>query len=204
VWRNGRWQCHQQQEGYAFVEVTLAIPIVVVVVATMVASVTDLRQLKVRNGLTLPLLASGPVYHLASGGMTELNSSLLGAAFGCGILLLPYLLGGLGGGDVKLMSGVGAWLGMPTTVYVFVFAGLIAAVYSMVILVWRGGLGRVLTTCQMAFFQLRSIGKHLGPEDRIETVVTRGDRWSRVVPFALMIALAVIIVLICGAVAGFE
>jgi prepilin peptidase CpaA len=184
------------------VEAISIIPLVVVVAATIAASITDVRQLKVRNALTLPLLASGPIYHVVSGGLAELYSSLLGAAFGFGILLIPYLLGGIGGGDVKLMSGVGAWLGMPTTVYVFVAAGLIAGVYSVVVLTWRGGLRRIFATCQMALFQLRSIGRHLGPEDRIETAVTQSDRWSRVVPFAVMIALGVITVLICGAVTG--
>jgi prepilin peptidase CpaA len=172
------------------------IPFAVVITASLVATVTDLRHLKVYNALTFPLLLSGPVYHLATGGAAALQSSLLGAAFGFGILLLPFVLGGIGGGDVKLMSGVGAWLGLPITVCVFVVAGLIAGVYALLVLVFRGGIRQVLANCQMAILQLRSIGRHLGADERIEAVVTRGDRWGRVIPFGVMIALGVIVVLV--------
>jgi prepilin peptidase CpaA len=37
---------------------------------------------------------------------------LLGTAAGAGVFLIFYLLGGMGGGDVKLMAGFGAVLGV--------------------------------------------------------------------------------------------
>ena len=39
------------------------------------------------------------------------GSALLGTLAGAGVFLIFYLLGGMGGGDVKLMAGFGALLG---------------------------------------------------------------------------------------------
>ena len=43
--------------------------------------------------------------------MTGLTDSLLGCTVGLGLLLIPYAIGGMGAGDVKLFAGVGAWVG---------------------------------------------------------------------------------------------
>jgi prepilin peptidase CpaA len=49
--------------------------------------------------------------HIASEGWRGGVSAILGAAAGFGVFLVLYLLGGMGGGDVKLMAGFGAVLG---------------------------------------------------------------------------------------------
>jgi prepilin peptidase CpaA len=40
-----------------------------------------------------------------------MGAALLGTLAGAGVFLIFYLLGGMGGGDVKLMAGFGALLG---------------------------------------------------------------------------------------------
>ena len=45
-------------------------------------------------------------------------------------------------------------------------------------------------------FQSNVVGKHLGTEERVESVVKQEDRHIRLVPFALMIAIGVIVVMI--------
>src|SRR5262249_40858877 len=108
----------------------MTVPEIVVVTACMAASVTDVRSFRIPNYLTLPLLATGLLYH-ASSGMAPLISAAFGALFGGFILLLPFCLGGMGAGDVKLLAGVGAWLGLPDTVYVFIGAALCGGVYAL-------------------------------------------------------------------------
>jgi prepilin peptidase CpaA len=76
-----------------------------------VAAVIDGWKLKVPNWLTFPFVISGWAYHLATGGFSGFQSSLVGAALGLGLLLIPYAIGGMGAGDVKLFAGVGAWTG---------------------------------------------------------------------------------------------
>jgi Flp pilus assembly protein protease CpaA len=79
--------------------------------AALIAAATDLRWRKIPNALTLPLLAGGICWQCWTAGVL----GLVDAAVGCCLLALPYLVlfaffqGG--GGDAKLMGGIGAWLG---------------------------------------------------------------------------------------------
>lgn len=174
----------------------MTFPLTVVVVSSVVASVSDLRNFRIPNALTFPLIISGVAYHVIVGGLVGLQSSLLGAFFGLAILFMFYVIGAMGAGDVKLMAGVGAWLGMPGTVYVFSIAGLATGAYSFVLLAWRGRFGQVLARFRIGLFRLRALGKHLAAEQRVESVVKQCDRRLQLVPFALMIAFAVSVVLI--------
>lgn len=106
--------------------VPLSIPVVVVFVAVMIAAIIDVWKFKIANILTFPLLLSGLLYHSCMGGASQLAASLLGALLGFAILILFYLLGGMGVGDVKLAAALGAWLGMPSILYLLLASALAA------------------------------------------------------------------------------
>jgi prepilin peptidase CpaA len=175
---------------------TVMVPLVVVAVATLSAAVSDLRRFKVPNVLTFPLIVSGVAYNGITGGGAGLQGSLGGTFFGFAVVFLFYAMGAMGAGDVKLMAGVGAWLGMPATAYVFGFAGLATGLYSLVLLVRHGRVGQVAAQLRVGLLRLRAVGRHLGAEQRVESVVKRSDRRQRLVPFAAMIALAVVLLLV--------
>ena len=83
----------------------------VVIGASLVAACFDLRQGRIPNALTLPLLGIGLVLVTWLGGFAALAEST-GA---CALMALPYVLlfifvGG-GAGDAKLMGAIGSWLG---------------------------------------------------------------------------------------------
>lgn len=148
--------------------------------ASALASATDLRSFRVPNLLSLPLLVSGGLYHGLSGGRAALLGSALGIVCGAGILFLLHLRGGVGGGDVKLMAGVGAWLGVPWTIHAFIGMGLAAGGYALVLLLVGGP---------------RTMGSVLRPAAegrRVEQQVQQPDRRHRLVPFAPMIAAGVL------------
>ncbi len=191
----GKWLgCHTS--GVSKMDSPMTVPLMVVVVSSVVASITDLRSFRIPNGLTFPLIVGGIVYHVIVGGLAGLQPSLVGAFFGFAVLFPLYLMGGMGAGDVKLLVGVGVWLGLPATVFVFFIAGLATGVYSLVLLVWRGRLGVTAAKLRIGLFRLQAMAKHLGTEQRVESVVTQDDRRLRLIPFGAMIALAVCVMLI--------
>src|SRR5262249_17568070 len=112
---------------------TILLPTPVAPVGALLAAVSDVWMFKVHNVLTVPLLLSGLVYHGVVGGGGALTSSAFGVLFGFGVLFAFYLMGGMGGGDVKLMAALGAWLGMPLIVYVFLVSALAAGLYALLI-----------------------------------------------------------------------
>ena len=164
------------------------IPLFVVVAAAAIATVTDLWKFKVYNALTLPVLGAGLLYHTITGGFPGLLASLTGIAFGFGILITFYVMGGVGAGDVKLMAAIGAWLGMPITFYVFIASAAIQAIYSVVLITIHGSVGETMTRLSILWYRMSALSRHLREEDRIEAVVTRPDRRRRLVPFGAALA----------------
>src|SRR5262249_330800 len=86
-------------------------------------------------------LASGLVVHFLQKGFSGLWHSLLGTLIGFGVFLVFYLLGGMGGGDVKLMAGFGALLGdgkiLPAALLAAISGGLMAMGYLGAKAIWR-------------------------------------------------------------------
>jgi prepilin peptidase CpaA len=164
----------------------------VVLLAALITTVTDVWRFKVYNRLTLPLLLSGLLYHSVMGGVAGFGGSLLGAAFGFGVLLGFYIIGGMGAGDVKLMAAVGAWLGLPLTFHLFIASSLAAGVYSLILLVVSQGLSETWINFQILWLRLVVLGRHLGSGQQIEAAVNRPDRRRRLVPFAAMMLIGVL------------
>jgi len=176
----------------------MTFPITVVLTATLIGTVTDLWRYKLYNLLTLPLLVSGLVYHGAVGGSPAFALSFLGALFGFSSLFLFHLMGGVGGGDVKLMAGVGAWLGMPLTFFVFLAASLVAGVYALVLITVSGRLRETWIDLKVLWYRLVAVTRQIGGEDRIEIEVNRPDRRLRLIPFAAVVAVS-LVTIVAGA-----
>lgn len=75
------------------------------------ACIDDLRRRQISNWIAGSAFASGLLLQTIQHGWRGAGSALLGTLAGAGVLLGFYLLGGMGGGDVKLMAGFGALLG---------------------------------------------------------------------------------------------
>ena len=173
-----------------------AVPIAIVLIASLVMAVTDLWKFKVYNVLTIPLLLSGFVYHSVVSGAAGIQTSLLGAFFGFGVLLLFFLMGGMGAGDVKLMAACGAWLGLPWTFYLFIASSLAAGIYSIGLLFVGKRFEETRENFKIIWLQLVVIGRHLGTGEQIESELERPDRRCRVVPFAAMMSVGVLALVI--------
>jgi prepilin peptidase CpaA len=172
------------------------VPIVVVLIAALITTVTDLWKFKVYNVVTVPLLVSGLIYHSLVGGMGGFQGSLLGALFGFAVLLAFYVMGGMGAGDVKLMAAIGAWLGLPTTFHLFIASSLAAGVYSVILVVVGRGLAETLINFQILWLRLAVLGRHLGTGQRVEAEVNRPDRRHRLVPFAAMVMIGTVALIV--------
>jgi prepilin peptidase CpaA len=112
-------------------------PVWLVTVTLVVAATIDGIKLKVPNKITFPLILSGWAYCGWCYGFEGLAWSLLGTAIGLGLLLPAYAIGGMGAGDVKLLAGVGAWVGGSVTFYAFCVSTVIGAVLAIAMVLYR-------------------------------------------------------------------
>ena len=98
----------------------------------------DLKTHRIPNYLTFTAALAGLIYGLIFHGWIGLGEGLLGMFLGFGLLLAPYLMGGMGAGDVKALAALGAWLGPKATLYLICYMGLAGGLMALAVLIWKG------------------------------------------------------------------
>lgn len=81
-------------------------------VVGVAAIIDDLSRRRISNWIPISAFAAGLALQSTQAGWRGAGSALLGTLAGAAVFLIFYLLGGMGGGDVKLMAGFGAVLGV--------------------------------------------------------------------------------------------
>jgi Flp pilus assembly protein protease CpaA len=111
--------------------------------AGLVASVTDLREMRIPNWLTMPLLAGGLVYGGVQSGLGGLGGSVLGAVAAGAIFVAAYAMAGGGAGDAKLMLALGSWLGLEPAVVLVLAVTVAGFVWGMAVTAYRDGISTI-------------------------------------------------------------
>jgi prepilin peptidase CpaA len=101
------------------------------------ASIDDLRRRQISNWIPLAALGSGVVLQSVQHGWSGLGSALFGTLAGASVFLVFYLLGGMGGGDVKLMAGFGALLGWKLLLQAALWTAGVGGVMALVVIAAR-------------------------------------------------------------------
>jgi len=104
----------------------------------LAACVTDLRTRRVPNVLTLGAAGVALAYHAATNGGPGILAAVLGWAVGLLVFLPLFALRGIGGGDVKLLAALGAWLGPSMVLSVAAFAALAGGLFALVVSAMHG------------------------------------------------------------------
>lgn len=128
------------------------------------ACAIDLTRRRIPNWLTFGAAVAGLVYHATTGGWAGLGSSAAGWAVGLAIFFVPFALGGLGGGDVKLLAALGAWFLPMDTVWLGLYTGVIGGVLALVVSFSRGYLRQALQNIWMLLMFWRVSGIRPLPE----------------------------------------
>ena len=97
--------------------------------------VKDARHRTLPNCWTLALALECAVLRLAFGGVGGLLDGLLGGLVCSGFILIPYLMKGAGGGDVKMMFGAGIASGLRLCVAELLFVSVSGLVLGLAMLV---------------------------------------------------------------------
>lgn len=157
------------------------------------AAGVDVRTRRIPNALVLIILLTGLLLSFTPWGTLAPSRSLLGILAG-GLLVLPlFMLRALGGGDVKLLAGVGAWVG-PVAAFKIVLA---AAVVAMLLVLIQSLLRRQLLLLTRNTLLLAADALHhrrLDPEPIGQTAHACRSTGAPL-PYALAVLLATLLVL---------
>jgi prepilin peptidase CpaA len=152
-------------------------------VYTLTAAVLDFRLHRIPNYLTVPTALAGLAFHVLAPSGWGAWTSLSGFAVGFSLLIVPWLLGGSGMGDVKLLAALGAWLGPRLTLIAFAVSVGTAALIAVCVLSYA------TFTSGLAHSQQRFL------KSRRDTKAAP-VRPLRVLPFAVPVAMSTWLVLI--------
>lgn len=100
----------------------------------------DLKSRRIPNILIGGGLVIAFSYHFFIQGVPGLVFGLKGFAAGMALLIVPFILGGMGAGDVKLMGVIGAFKGSLFAVNTFLWMAIWGGVMAVALLLIKGQL----------------------------------------------------------------
>ncbi|HNX29100.1 MAG TPA: prepilin peptidase [Syntrophomonadaceae bacterium] len=109
----------------------------VLLLILLICVITDLKERRIYNAVLLPGMFFGFIYNLTAGGWQGLTQSLLGLLLGLGILIIPFAIGGMGAGDVKLLAVVGAVKGPLFVFYSTMGMALAGGMIALLVLIYK-------------------------------------------------------------------
>lgn len=131
--------------------------ILILLVILFFILVYDLLYYKIPNYMVLILAGFAFLHMFFAFGAYGLLLSVLGLALGMALLIIPYALGGIAAGDVKLMGAVGAALGPVGVLIAFLYSAVAGGIYALgLMLAGRAGTApRRLWNMTLTFLLIR-------------------------------------------------
>jgi len=112
---------------------------IALLVVLVICATTDVINRKIYNVVLFPALLFAIGYNWYQGGLPVLGQSLLGMLVGLLILIIPFAMGGIGAGDVKLLGVIGAFKGVTFVLYTAIGMGLAGGLIALGIWSYRFG-----------------------------------------------------------------
>ncbi|MFC6038759.1 prepilin peptidase [Paenisporosarcina macmurdoensis] len=157
----------------------------VIILILVISIITDLRDRKILNIVTLPSIIAAFIYHFFTSGVEGFLYSGQGFLAGLGMLIIPFLMGGIGAGDVKLLAAIGAWNGTFFIFYTSIYAGIIGGLIALLILLKRRELVFTLKRMLFSVAFIKSAKGYLVIKDDVHG--------SFSIPYAIPIALGALL-----------
>lgn len=96
-----------------------------------IAVIMDFATGKVSNRLIVVGLIVGLVLQIVFGGKENIDNAFIGAIVPIIVLILVFIIGGIGAGDIKLFSVIGVFLGPRGVFICIIVAIVIGAIISL-------------------------------------------------------------------------
>lgn len=154
------------------------------------AAAFDVGTRRIPNFITVGGIAVALVLRLSMGGVDALVGGLLGALLAFLLTFPLFMLRSMGGGDVKLLTAVGAFLGPYNTFIALLATALVGGLLAIAVSLQRRRLGASLigTYTVMRGLALKAISG--GEVDAVPTLETEG---AVTVPYGVAIAVGAVI-----------
>jgi prepilin peptidase CpaA len=144
----------------------------IAILVGLAATIDDLVRRQISNWIPVAALAAGLVWQIRQHGERGGLLAIEGTAAGFAVFLIFYLMGGMGGGDIKLMAGFGALLGTSQILWAALLTAIVGGLLALSVVTVR--------------FVTQAARKRGGASDR-----AAGGAQKESIPYAPAIALGV-------------
>ncbi len=165
---------------------------------TILIARSDLLHYRISNRAVLLTLMMGLVWNASDALWMGAAMGIVGVLVGFLLLVPFYAMGGVTAGDVKWLAALGAWYGPRGIVGVFLVSSILLGVFCLVSIAYRyiamvrqtprSGLG-------IESRGIRGLGSStIGNKARIDDVYCSVDRRSVLIPYAVPVAIGVLMI----------
>jgi len=131
-------------------------------------AICDYRSRRIPNWLTGSSILLGLALHLVLGGWRSLASALLAGLAAGGAFLLFYLAGGMGGGDVKLITAVGSCAGLSHVAAILIATAIAGGIFAIALALVAGRLKQTLSNVAKLLSHHGSVGLQPHPDLNVQ------------------------------------
>ena len=162
----------------------------------------DSTQRKIPNRITIPAILIGVIWSTVNSGLEGFLFSVFGFLIGFAVFLVPYILGGIGAGDVKLMAAIGSLMGWRFTLASALATAIAGGVVVIMYMLIKGGINKVFVDAfgllikPLLKFIYMVTGNKWFLEKQEYFVRKKSEKENEYIPYAMAIATGTISVLI--------
>jgi prepilin peptidase CpaA len=151
-------------------EAEIAIRWGVVIGASLVAAVIDVKTRRIPNRLCGPLFAAGLVWAGWQNGTEGLLGAFGSAALMSFVFVILFIFAGGGAGDAKLAAGLGAWLSIKEAGIALVCTCIAGGILGIIVAIYKRHFKIVLANLvRMVYEWMIAILGHAGIKQAIQT-----------------------------------
>ncbi len=164
----------------------------------------DSTQRKIPNKITMPAILIGVIWSTVNSGLDGFLFSVLGFLLGFAVFLVPYIFGGIGAGDVKLMAAIGSLMGWRFTLASGLSTAIAGGVLVIIYMFIKGGLKETLVDAfgilikPLLKFLYMTSGKKWFLDKQNYFNVHKSKKENEYVPYAIAIATGTLMVIVFG------
>lgn len=141
--------------------------IIVTLIVITIAAFLDLKYRRIPNLLTAPALVLGLILNFYYSGFTGLGKAFIAVFVMVVVLIIPFILRGLGAGDIKLLAAVAALNGLEFSVNVLLYTAVTGGIIAVLISIIKG---RLILVSHNVFSMLQTVTSGLNKIPREQHV----------------------------------
>ncbi len=164
----------------------------VIVPAMALACWSDLRRHRVSNWLNLSLAAAGLGAQFVCFGWSGVQNGLWGLLAGFGMLVLLWVIHGMGAGDVKFMAALGAWMGPTMTFHAVLAGGLAGGALALGLIVYRRAWSQASANLSVLLTKVGTVRTAFSEFGSAESM----SRTTGVLPYAIPLSIGTLLVVV--------